>query len=151
MTLSTRQINEHGRELVQSALILSSIEFTAGTDASTDFVVFSPRYQRPLTIKVTANEKPKPAGGVGRPHLDWWLPDDSATDIFALVDLQSRRIWLVEASEVRSIAQQHPEGRFHVCMATDPQVQPRRDGKRIYDHEFADYIFETSVRKLFCQ
>ena len=151
MTLSTRQINEHGRELVQSAFILSGIEFTVSTEPGTDFVAYSRRHQRPLTLKVTANEKPKPAGGVGRPHLDWWVPDDSAVDVFALVDLQSRRVWLVEASVIASIAQQHPEGRFHVCMATDPQVQPRRDGKRIYDHEFADYLFEHSAPKLFCQ
>ncbi len=151
MIVSTHQINEHGKELVQSAFVLSSIEFATGTDADTDFVVFSRRYQRPLTVKVTANKKPKPAGGVGRPHLDWWVPDDSATDVFALVDLQSRRIWLVEASEVAAVAQQHPEGRFHVCMATDPQVQPRRDGKRIYDYEFEDYLFQNSARKLFCQ
>jgi hypothetical protein len=149
MPLSTRQINEHGRALVQSAFVIGGIEFTASKDAGNDFVVFSRRYQRPLTVKVTANEKPKPAGGVGRSHLDWWVPDDSAIDVFALVDLQSRRVWFVETSEIGAIAQQHPEGRFHVCMATDPQVQPRRDGKRIYDFEFEEYLFHCSAPKLF--
>ena len=149
MTLSTHQINKHGRELVQSAFVLSGIEFAGSTELCSDFVAFSKRHQRPLAIKVTANEKPKPAGGVGRPHLDWKVPDNSAVDVFAFVDLQSRRVWLVEASVIATIAQQHPKGHFHFCMATDPQVSPRRDGKRIYDHEFADYLFEHSAPKLF--
>ena len=147
--LSTRQINEHGRTLVQAALVAHGIEISASAEKGIDFVVFSKRHQRSLAVKVTANEKPKPSGGRGRLHLDWWAPDKSKAEVFAFVDLDSRRIWLVETPELPAVAQQHPKGRLHFFMSVDPATRPRRDGMRIYDREFTQYLIENSVGKVF--
>ena len=150
MRLSTAQIGKCGELLVQLKLLTLGIESSPlTTDAGIDLVAFSNRRKRAVTLQVKTNQKAKPSGGTGRPHLDWWADDNAAADVFAFVDLESHRVWLVETPSLATVSQQHPEGRFHFCMSIDSERRPRRDGKRIYDHEFSEYLFENSASKIF--
>jgi hypothetical protein len=150
MHLSNAQIGRCGELLVQLKLLMHGIESSPlTTDAGIDLVAFSPRRQQAITIQVKTNLVAKPGGGKGKPALDWWADDQPKAEIFAFVDLQSLRVWLVESSALATVAQQHPPGRFHFFMAVDPTTTARRDGKRVYDYEFGEYLFENRVVKIF--
>ena len=115
MSLSKAQIGRCGELLVQFKLLMRGIESSPlTTDAGIDLVAFSPRRQRAVTIQVKTNLAAKPGGGKGKPALDWWAEDQPKADVFAFVDLQLLRVWLVEASALATVAQQHPAGRFHL-------------------------------------
>ena len=119
------------------------------TDAGIDLVAFSPVRRIAVTLQVKTTHGAKPAGGTGTPHLTWPAPDPSSADVFAFVDLVSLRVWLVETPKLPSVAQQRRPGSFNFFMATDPSSKPRRDGKRIHDHQFDEFLFENSVSKIF--
>ncbi|MEW6356369.1 MAG: hypothetical protein AB1696_08595 [Planctomycetota bacterium] len=149
MNPSKAQIGRAGEFLVQQKLLLHGIESAPlTTDCGVDLVVFSPISGNAITIQVKSNLVPKPGGGKGKPILDWWVPDDSPADIFAFVDLGTSRVWLVKKSELPQVAQQHPEGRHHFFMATDPTASSRRDGKSLHDYEFQKYLLENIVHTL---
>jgi hypothetical protein len=106
------------------------------TDAGVDLVAYSTRKNSAVTIQVKTNWKAKPGGGKGKAAIDWWIPEDSSAEVFALVELDRDRIWLFTASEISQLAQQHPQGRYHLYMAVDPTTRWRRDGKASREHEF---------------
>ncbi len=150
MKLSQAQIGKCGELLVQFKLLMHGIESSPlTTDAGIDLVAFSPQRQRAITIQVKTNVAPKPGGGTGKPHLDWWMEDQSKADLFAFVDLELLRVWLIETSALGTVAQQHPAGRFHFFMAVDPSTRARRDGKKIYDSDFSEYLFQNRVPEIF--
>ncbi len=149
MGLTQAQIGRVGELLGQQQLLLHGIESaTMTTDSGIDLVAFSPRHQDSFTIQVKANLRAKPGGGKGKPHLDWWAPDDSPADLFAFVDLESSRVWLVRNGELDQVAQQHPKGRYHFFMATDPQTVSRRDGKPVHDYDFQSCLLQNRVHIL---
>lgn len=143
------QIGRAGELLVQQRLLLCRIDSASlTTDTGIDLVAYSRKQKGAITIQVKSNLEPKPSGGRGKPHLDWRAPDDSPADLFAFVDLERSRVWLVKNAELKQVAQQHPKGRYHFCMATDPTVPKRRDGKPIHDYEFQQYLLENRVHLL---
>ena len=149
MSPTKAQIGRAGELLVQQQLLLHGIESAAmTTDSGIDLVAFSPAKKDAVTIQVKANLVAKPGGGKGKPHLDWWAPDDSPADLFAFVDLESSRVWLVLNEELEQVAQQHPQGRFHFFMATDPTTSARGDGKPVHDYEFERYLLKNRVHRL---
>lgn len=149
MKLSTAQIGKAGELLVQQKLLLNGIESAPlTTDSGIDLVAFSRKQSDAVTIQVKTNLGPKPGGGKGKPALDWWVPDDSPADLLAFVDLGSSRIWLIKKGELADLAQQHPEGRCHLVMATDPTAAKRKDGKALHDYEFQGHLLENVVHKL---
>jgi hypothetical protein len=150
MILSKAQIGRCGELFVQFKLLMHGVESSPlTTDAGIDLVAFSPRRQEAVTIQVKTNLVAKPGGGTGKPHLDWWAEDTPKADVFAFVDLQLLRIWLVESSALAAVAQQHPPGRYHFFMAVDATTTARRDGKRLYDSEFVQYLFDNRVSDIF--
>ncbi len=80
--------------------------------------------------------------------LDWRAPDDSPAELFAFVDLESVRIWLVKKDELPDLAQQHSNGRYHFFMMTDPTAKPRKDGKRVHDYEFEGLLLWNRIHEL---
>jgi hypothetical protein len=64
----------------------------------------------------------------------------------ALVDVSTKRVWLMTRSEVEELAQQHSGGRHHLYMYVDPAAVLRRGN---FDSEFDAYILERSARRLF--
>ena len=149
MTPTKAQIGKAGELLVQQKLLLKGIESAPlTTDSGIDLVAFSPKKQDAVTIQVKANLAPKPSGGHGKLHLDWWIRDDSPADLFAFVDLESSRVWILRNSELDHLAQQHPEGKYHFFMATDPTASKRRDGKLLHDYEFQKYLLENRIHQL---
>ena len=84
------------------------------TDAGIDLVVYSPNSKKALTVQVKTCLRPKPAGGKGKPSLDWWLPDNSPAELVGLVNLEDDRAWLFTLKEFIDCAQQRPEGRAHL-------------------------------------
>lgn len=149
MPLSTAKIGRCGELLVQYELLRLGIESAPmTTDAGIDLVVYSPRMPNPVTIQVKTNLKPKPGGGRGKSALDWWIPDAGPAELVALVDLSERRIWLVKLGEVPLLAQQHPKGRHHLYMATDPTHKPKKLRLSHVD-EFAEYLLPNRAHELF--
>jgi len=149
MKLTDAQIGQAGVLLVQHKLLLYGIESAPlTTDAGIDLVAYSPHSTRALTIQVKANLKAKPSGGKGKPHLDWWTPDNSPAELFAFVDLETSRVWLVGKKELPTLAQQHPSNRYHFFMSVDPSTKNRRDGKAVHDHEFQEFLLENRVNRV---
>jgi len=137
MGLNKQQIGKCGELLVQYKLLMHGIESAPlTTDSGIDLVAYSGKKKDAVTIQVKSNLKPKLGGGKGKLAIDWWIPEESPADLFAFVDLETSRVWLVRKSELPKLAQQNPKGRFHFYMCTDPTANTKRkDGKvSIYPH-----------------
>ncbi len=148
--LTTQQIGRAGELLVQYKLLLHGIDSAPmTTDVGIDLVAFSYKRSEAVTIQVKSNFKPKPGGGKGKPALDWWIPESNPSDLIALVDLSQSRVWLMTIAEIKANAQQHPKGRYHLYMYTDPATKSRSSGKKILDYEFSEFLLENRVSRFF--
>jgi len=147
--LSTQQIGKLGELLVQYRLLSIKVESAhLTTDSGIDLVAYLPS-QKAITIQVKTNLKPKPSGGKGKLALDWWVPDNSPAEFFALVDLSENRIWLFTRDEMKEKAQQQPEGRLHFYIHIEPNVKRRKDAPAALLHEFDAFLLENRVNTLF--
>ena len=150
MTLKTAQIGRCGELLVQYFLLLRGIESAPmSTDSGIDLVAYAPKAQEATTIQVKANLKAKPGGGKGKAHLDWWIEDDSPADLVAFVDLSKHRVWVLKTEELPALAQQHPKGRFHLCMCIDPTYSPRKTDRLAHAYEFEWCLLGNRAHELF--
>lgn len=141
--ISKAQIGRAGELLVQQKLLLRGFESSQmTTDSGIDLVAFSPKRKKVLTIQVKTNLKPKPAGGKGKPALNFWIGDDFTADAVALVDLSSDRIWLFKANEVKKLAQQHSSNRYQLYFYTDGAVSKK------HVSAFHQFLFEQKLHKL---
>lgn len=117
--LALRQIGKAGELLVQYRLLLLGIESSQmTTDAGVDLVAYIPAKQDAVTIQVKTNLKAKPGGGKGVPALDWWVPCASPAQLFAFVDLEQERVWVLTKRELAGMAQQQSAGRWHLYIYT---------------------------------
>ena len=145
---TTAQIGRCGELIVQFRLLKAGIESAAlTTDTGIDLVAYSPRLERPLTIQVKANEKPKPAGGTGKAAFDWWVAEATPAALVALVEMQSERIWLFKLAEFSAVAKQKSSGRLHFYMYADNDYVPRNVGTHI--REFDKYLLDRRIDDLF--
>ena len=150
MKLTTQQIGKCGELLVQYYLLLNGVESAPmTTDSGIDLVAYSKLGNRAYTIQVKTNLKPKPGGGKGRLAIDWWVKEDSTTDLFAFVELETKGIWIIENKEIPKLSQQHPSKRFHLFMVVDPKAKERKDGKIMKMFEFEKYRLENVIHKIF--
>ena len=148
--LSTQQIGKLGELLVQYRLLLIGIESAhLTTDSGIDLVAYSHSRKEAITIQVKTNLKPKPGGGKGKLALDWWVPDNSPAEIFALVDLSENRIWVFTRDEMKAKAQQQPEGRLHFYIHTEQKVKRRKDAPAASLQDFENFLLENRVGTLF--
>jgi hypothetical protein len=105
MPLSTAQIGRAGEYLVAYRLLLLGIDSSPmSTDAGIDLVAYSPSRKGATTLQIKTNLKPKPGGGTGKESLDWWIPDNSPAELFALVDLSTQRVWVFTLAELETVA-----------------------------------------------
>jgi hypothetical protein len=150
LKLNKQQIGKCGELLVQYKLLLHGIESAPlTTDSGIDLVAYSGKNKDAVTIQVKTNLKPKPGGGKAKLALDWWIHDDSPADLFAFVDLETSRVWLIKSSELPDLAQQKPKGRFHFFMKTDPTAKTKEKSKKAYVYEFERYLLENRIHELF--
>jgi hypothetical protein len=150
MPLSTAQIGRCGELLVQYELLLLGVESAPlSTDAGIDLVAYAPQARQAQTIQVKSNYKSKPSGGKGKAALDWWVPEDNPAQLVALVDLSSRRIWVVTKEELSVLAQQRSSGRLHIYMYTDPNHKPKRAEQLKHLREFEKYSLQSRANALF--
>ena len=148
--LSTQQIGKLGELLVQYRLLSFGIESAPlTTDSGIDLVAYASSRKAAFTIQVKTNLKPKPSGGKGKAGLDWWVPDDSPAELFALVDVSTSSTWVFTRSQIEAHAQQRSSGRFHLYMYTDLTVKRRTNGTPALAHEFDSFILENCVASLF--
>ena len=150
LKLNTQQIGKLGELLVQYRLLLIGVESAhLTTDAGIDLVAYSQEKKEATTIQVKTNLQPKPGGGKGKLALDWWVPDNSPAELFALVDISGNRIWLFTRDEMKEKAQQQPEGRLHFYIHTDPSIKRRSDAPAASLQEFEEYLLENRISTLF--
>ena len=148
--LNTQQIGKLGELLVQFRLLSIGVESAhLTTDSGIDLVAYSNIRKEAITIQVKTNLKPKPGGGKGKLALDWWVPDNSPAEIFALVDLSENRVWAFTRDEMKLKAQQQPEGRFHFYIYTDTEVKRRKESPAASLLEFEEFLLENRVGYLF--
>ncbi len=148
--LSTQQIGKLGELLVQYRLLSIGVESAhLTTDSGIDLVAYSHSRKEAITIQVKTNLKPKPGGGKGKLALDWWVPDNSPAEIFTLVDVSENRIWVFTRDEMKSKAQQQPEGRLHFFIHTDQNIKRRKDGAATSLQEFEEFLLENRIGSLF--
>jgi hypothetical protein len=147
---NTRQVGKAGELLLQYKLLLHGIESAPmTTDSGVDLVAYSPSKKDAITIQVKTNLKAKPGGGKGKLALDWWIPENTPSQLIAVIDLSSEKIWLFTMAEIDELAQQHPPGRYHLGMIIDPTFRPNKLGRRVFDYEFEQYRLENRLHKLF--
>ena len=148
--LTTQQIGKLGELLVQYRLLSIGVESAhLTTDAGIDLVAYSPSRKEAITIQVKTNLRPKPGGGKGKLALDWWVPDKSPAELFALVDVSENRIWVFTRDEMKAKAQQQPEGRLHFFIHTDQNVKRRKDALATTLQEFEEFLLENRIGTLF--
>lgn len=148
--LSTQQIGKLGELLVQYRLLIIGVESAhLTTDAGIDLVAYSQGKKEAITIQVKTNLQPKPGGGKGKLALDWWVPDNSPAELFALVDISEKRIWIFTHDEMKEKAQQQPEGRLHFYIHTDPNIKRRKDAPAASLQEFEGFLLENRIGTLF--
>lgn len=148
--LKTAQIGRCGELLVQYLLLRGGVESAPmSTDSGVDLVAYAPKISGPMTIQVKANLQPKASGGKGKSALDWWIPDEMPAQLVALVDLSTQRLWMFKSEEIPSLAQQHPKGRYHLHMYTDPTTRPKKLNRLSHVYEFEKYLLGNRARELF--
>lgn len=147
--LSTLQIGKCGELLVQYRLLMLGIESSRmTTDTGIDLVAFSGRKNKAVTIQVKSKQRPTPGGGKGKLSLDWWVRETNPAELLAFTELEAERVRLIKSKDLPDLAQQHPKGRYHFCMATDPTNKKRKDGKAIHIYEFEKFLLENQAHKL---
>jgi len=139
--LTTQQIGRLGELLVQYELLQLGIDSAPmTTDAGVDLVAYSADKQRAFTIQVKTNLAPKPGGGKGSLGIDWWVSENCPAELFALVDVSTRRIWILTRQELASAAQQRSSGRLHFYMYTDSEsIAYGRNG----DARFSEFLLSS--------
>ena len=147
--LTKAQIGRCGELLVQYRLLTQGIESAAlTTDAGVDLVAYAPRLARAFTVQVKTNLRPKPAGGRGKPALDWWLREDSPADLVALTDVSRNRVWLFRHEEFDSLAQQRSSGRLHFYFYVG--AENLRAGQSV-ESDYEAFALENRIAELFGQ
>ena len=147
IALTQAQIGKAGELFVQMQLLLLGIESAPmSTDTGIDLVAYSSAKKVPLTIQVKANLRPKRAGGKGKLHLDWWIPENSPAVLQALVDLSTPQCWLLTNAELESVAQQRSGGKSHIYMYTDLTHKPRDKARKNFIHEFDSVTLSNRSR-----
>lgn len=148
--LSTQQIGKLGELLVQYRLLSIGVESAhLTTDSGIDLVAYSHSRKEAITIQVKTNLKPKPSGGKGKLALDWWVPDNSPAELFALVDVSENRIWVFTRDEMKAKAQQQPEGRLHFYIHIEQKVNRRKDAPAASLQDFEGFLLENRIGTLF--
>jgi hypothetical protein len=146
-THRTLQIGASGVLLVQYRLLKLGIDSAPmTTDAGIDLVVYAPRVKAAITVQVKTCLRPKPAGGTGRPTLDWWLPQKSPAELVGIVNLAEDRVWLFRHSEFAEKAQQKPEGRLHLYFYLEPDYKARPS---CHERDFVPFLIERRIDDLF--
>lgn len=147
--LTTLQIGKLGELLVQYRLLSFGVESAhLTTDSGIDLVAYSPNRKAAFTIQIKTNLQPKPGGGKGKLALDWWVPQDSPAELFALVDVSESRVWLFWRPDLEEYAQQKSNGRFHLYMYTDATVAPRRNSAASLVTDFEQFRLENRIGTL---
>jgi hypothetical protein len=146
MKTTAAQIGKAGELLVQYKLLLKGVESSQlTTDSGIDLVLYSAKSQKPFTVQVKTNLKPKKGGGKGKLLIDWYLKANSPANLVALVDLESGRIWLMTLKQIGDLAQQKSaKNILHIYM----YVEKTSSKKRVHDFEFDDYLFEGQIVRL---
>ena len=148
--LTTQQIGKCGELLVQYQLLQNGIESAPmTTDSGIDLVAYASKGKKALTIQVKTTHKPKPAGGKGPLSIGWWIPQESVAQLFAFVELEKQRVWIFKNSEMESLAQQKPAGKYHFIMRVNPNLKDRKDQKKFRLFEFEKYKLENRVHSIF--
>lgn len=143
--LTTQQIGRLGELLVQYELLRNGIESAPmTTDAGVDLVAYSEIQGRSFTIQVKANLAPKPGVGKGAPAIDWWVSEDCPAELYAFVDVSTRRVWLFTKDELAKTAQQRSTGRFHLYMYTNPK-EAASAYERHGDQRFSEFLFDNRI------
>jgi hypothetical protein len=112
-----------------------------------DLVVDLKRPKRSWSILVTANLKPKKAGGKGKLALDWWVGTDCKADYIACVDLSTLRAWIFKRSEFIKLSQQKAGNKYHLYMYTNKAVALRGKKSMKFDYEFEKYRIENRINR----
>jgi len=147
--LTTSQIGRLGELLVQYELLQCGIDSAPmTTDTGVDLVAYSEARERSFTIQVKANLAPKQGGGKGASAIDWWIPEDCPAELYAFVDISTRRVWLLTKLELEEKAQQRSGGRLHFYMYLKTEtgsVSYERHG----DNRFEEFLFGNRASALF--
>jgi hypothetical protein len=152
LPLKTAKIGRCGELLVQYLLLLGGVDSALmSTDSGVDLVAYASKMPGPMTIQVKTNLRPKASGGKGKSALDWWISDQMpwSSQLVALVDLSTQRLWMFKSEEVPTLAQQHPKGRYHLHMYTDPTARPKKLNRLSHVYEFEKYLLSNRARELF--
>ena len=139
--LGTLAIGAAGELLVQYRLLklgIDSAQLT--TDSGIDLAMYLPGNQVAATIQVKAKNKPVPAGGKGKPSLNWPVPPNCPAHWLACVDLSRDKVWLFEINEAYSLAKQDPPLMYWFI------DEAPKDARREVDMD--SYLLETVIENI---
>ncbi|MDD3642625.1 MAG: hypothetical protein PHQ19_04080 [Candidatus Krumholzibacteria bacterium] len=137
-------IGMSGKYLAAALLNREGLVCEIGGDGY-DILVPMTRPIRNWKILVTANLRPKKAGGKGKEALDWWVPTSNGADYIACVDLDTLRVWLFRRAEFVRFSQQQAGGKYHLYMYTNKAVALRGKKTMKFDYEFEPFRLENRV------
>ena len=146
MAANAHEVRERGVELVAEELRARGVRSVLRSPVPGIHLTAKATTGHEINVVVRTNLKPKPGGGKGKLALDWWIPDDIPTDVVALVDLSTRRIWMLRIGEVPELAQQYSNGRYHLYMYVDHTAALRVGN---YDTDFERHLLANRIGELF--
>lgn len=139
-------IGMSGKYLVTALLQREGFACELGGDGY-DILVPLQRPVRSWKILVTANLRPKKAGGKGKMALDWWVPTSTEADYIACADLDTLRVWLFRRAEFEKLSQQQAGGKYHLYMYTNKAVALRGKKTMKFDYEFEPFRLENRINR----
>ncbi|AKS32776.1 hypothetical protein [Mycolicibacterium goodii] len=107
-SLGTSHIGAAGELLVQYQLLKHGIDSARlATDSGVDLVMYLPGDREAFTVQVKTKLRPVPAGGKGKPSLNWPVPVKDVQWL-ACVDMSRDAVWLFAIEQARKYQRQTP-------------------------------------------
>lgn len=101
-----------------------------------------------LRIRIRTCVRPKQGGGNGELCIAWTIKKDFQAGFIALVDLSSKRIWLMDKNELHENSQQCRNNNYGIYMYLEHSVDIRNKKERNFVDDFNEWILNKKIENL---
>ena len=144
--MENKNINQ-GLELLKSELEKENFEVQI-VKSGRARIVSAKKGKSEIKIRIKTRENPKHGGGNGKLCLAWIVRENFQTDYVALIDISSKRIWLMDKNEIYENAQQFKNGVYRIYMYIEHNVKIRNKKERNFVDDFNEWRLNNKIEKI---